>query len=345
MTCPSSTLRATLLPPTLVVLLLAAVAHAHPRYQARIPNGALVRDAPGVGHVNPAGTGKNNAFGLDFAAAGHAWTRALCEKDSDGDGLSNGLELGDPSCTWAKGATPQFDTGITHPGIATSENVAREVKSCTADYTVPAANLAETAVVNLTFPGYAVPAKDTTYAKYAFNMQDEVKRVGLSTSEDGLGSYFGIRFGIIKNSQQVHHLILYGCATKPKGELLTAPSENGKMSCESVRYAWAVGGDDFCLPESVGIEFPVADRAAAWHVVEIHYDNPQGTSGIVDTSGVTMQLVRKKAGVAHAQVRSTKTNLYQARPQPQHSQRAASCGIVCPGGGCVCRVCRVSCVR
>ena len=33
------------------------------------------------------------AFGLDFAAAGHAWTRALCEKDSDGDGFSNGVEL------------------------------------------------------------------------------------------------------------------------------------------------------------------------------------------------------------------------------------------------------------
>ena len=78
------------------------------------------------------------------------WTNTLCEKDSDGDGLSNGLELGDPSCTWAKGATPQFDRGITHPGIATSEDVAREVKSCAADYSVPAGELVEKAVVSST---------------------------------------------------------------------------------------------------------------------------------------------------------------------------------------------------
>lgn len=35
----------------------------------------------------------------DFAAAGHAWTQELCQADSDGDGYSNGQELGDPGCT------------------------------------------------------------------------------------------------------------------------------------------------------------------------------------------------------------------------------------------------------
>ncbi|GJQ10297.1 hypothetical protein GpartN1_g2088.t1 [Galdieria partita] len=47
-----------------------------------------------------------NQFGRDFLEAGLHWTRALCEKDSDGDGLSNGVELGDPCCLWAPGATP-----------------------------------------------------------------------------------------------------------------------------------------------------------------------------------------------------------------------------------------------
>ncbi|KAG8469026.1 hypothetical protein KFE25_007544 [Diacronema lutheri] len=40
--------------------------------------------------------------------------------DSDGDGLSNGAELGDPSCVWTVGATPASTTGITHPGVADS---------------------------------------------------------------------------------------------------------------------------------------------------------------------------------------------------------------------------------
>ena len=29
------------------------------------------------------------------------WDQTLCEKDSDGDGKSNGQELGDPECQWS----------------------------------------------------------------------------------------------------------------------------------------------------------------------------------------------------------------------------------------------------
>lgn len=34
------------------------------------------------------------------------WSRAMCMADSDGDGFSNGDEMGDPCCTWVEGATP-----------------------------------------------------------------------------------------------------------------------------------------------------------------------------------------------------------------------------------------------
>lgn len=34
------------------------------------------------------------------------WTVDLCQKDSDGDGKTNGEELGDPNCTWIAGSTP-----------------------------------------------------------------------------------------------------------------------------------------------------------------------------------------------------------------------------------------------
>ena len=36
----------------------------------------------------------------DFAQQGRAWTLELCEKDSDGDGFTNGEELGAPCCVW-----------------------------------------------------------------------------------------------------------------------------------------------------------------------------------------------------------------------------------------------------
>ena len=37
--------------------------------------------------------------------------------DSDGDGMTNGAELGDPDCTWTPGTAPKFSAGISHPGV------------------------------------------------------------------------------------------------------------------------------------------------------------------------------------------------------------------------------------
>ena len=282
---------------------LPMLCSAYEFYKTKIPNGDKVKDGdnnpwPGVGHTASAGGGARNPFGKDFALAGRTWTEALCKKDSDGDGLSNGLELGDPDCQWSEGQTPQFDTGITHPGFATTEDVAREVKTCTSQYKVPSTTVADQSILNLTFPEYGVPGKATTYAKYAFNLYDEVRNAGL---EPNGGSFYGIRFGIIKKSEALHHLILYGCESQPRGKILQEPSETDSMSCESMRYAWAVGGDDFCLPPSVGIEFAMG-RDAAWHVIEIHYDNPRLQTNIVDSSGVSIQLVRKKPGISSQQL-------------------------------------------
>ncbi|CAJ1340082.1 unnamed protein product [Effrenium voratum] len=48
-----------------------------------------------------------NQFGLHILARNTSW-QALCVMDSDGDGLSNGEELGDPCCRWAPKALGDF---------------------------------------------------------------------------------------------------------------------------------------------------------------------------------------------------------------------------------------------
>ncbi|KAF1327944.1 Tetratricopeptide repeat protein 21b, partial [Globisporangium splendens] len=69
-------------------------------FRALIPNGYNVTGAQGVGHMSTTGGGVRNAFGLAFKAANLTWTVALCQVDSDGDGQTNGQELGDPCCEW-----------------------------------------------------------------------------------------------------------------------------------------------------------------------------------------------------------------------------------------------------
>jgi hypothetical protein len=48
------------------------------------------------------GSGPMNPFGRDFVNVSGNWA-VLCHLDSDGDGLSNGLEVGDPCCRWKTG--------------------------------------------------------------------------------------------------------------------------------------------------------------------------------------------------------------------------------------------------
>jgi MYXO-CTERM domain-containing protein len=48
-----------------------------------------------------------------------AWDMNWCLRDSDGDGFTNGQELGDPNCTWKAGDANPAGT-VTNPGVAAS---------------------------------------------------------------------------------------------------------------------------------------------------------------------------------------------------------------------------------
>lgn len=56
------------------------------------------------------------------------WTNDLCWKDSDGDGKTNGEELGDPDCEWVPNSVPKSTVSLSHPGkwpdiVSNSNNV------------------------------------------------------------------------------------------------------------------------------------------------------------------------------------------------------------------------------
>ncbi len=76
----------------------------------------------GVGHLSCFGSGARNTFGSDFFAADRTWNVGLCNKDIDGDGLTNGVELGDPCCQWTveRGFGSIKGTEVSHPGFASS---------------------------------------------------------------------------------------------------------------------------------------------------------------------------------------------------------------------------------
>ncbi|EQC41591.1 hypothetical protein SDRG_01551 [Saprolegnia diclina VS20] len=107
----------TLLFVLLLLGLSAPLVVARAEYVSRLPNGNNVASSAMIGHV---GSGASlNAFGRDFDGK---WTVSLCQKDSDGDGQTNGQELGDPCCVWSEGGAPPLQTrGLSNPGDRSSK--------------------------------------------------------------------------------------------------------------------------------------------------------------------------------------------------------------------------------
>ncbi|KAH3862002.1 temptin-like [Dreissena polymorpha] len=116
----------------LFVLSCTGAIYGYSKLRRQIPNGYKVPHpcTPGttwhaVGHMAPEYDPTKNAFGKDvhevLEDSQLEWAK-VCSQDSDGDGLTNGQELGDPSCMWKVSdglqglADPTGHPGICEPG-------------------------------------------------------------------------------------------------------------------------------------------------------------------------------------------------------------------------------------
>lgn len=273
--------------PAVLALQLAACVDAFAMYKDRIPNGDNVMDCDqnlegGVGHIRSGGGGDRNPFGLDFAEAGLQWTPELCNKDSDGDGLTNGRELGDPECTWSVGQSPQFDRGITHPGVncdARNCETGEGVLGMSSDGDDPpfgceVHETPSTLSQAFTFSGHPV-GNGTSYIMQAFTWQQADAHI--------------TKFEMVTEHTQVnHHMIIYRCPRDMSDQFGT-PALKGKMECPLMVMAWAVGGKDFCPPQHLGF----ALHTGEFFVLEMHFDNPNNLQGIVDHSGMILRGIEK----------------------------------------------------
>ena len=101
----------------LSTLFVIASAHAYRQDLAKLPNG----NSYGLTLGHPGGNTKvPTKLASTFYGAGQTWSKAFCLADADGDGQSNGLEMGDPCCKWSPGQMPQFTTGLSDPNSAAS---------------------------------------------------------------------------------------------------------------------------------------------------------------------------------------------------------------------------------
>jgi len=232
-----------------------------------------------------------NSFGAAFQAAGFQWTAQLCQADTDGDGLTNGQELGDPCCLWSEGDTPSeymHSWKPSHPGFKDDPKVVSSYVMPECLLTLPRQNGTVYGQFN---PGekefmteafwdkFVIPAQKTTYTDFALNFPADAfagsEMLHIVRAE-----------AIVDVKRSLHHYVIRGCKHRFPDELHgKAIGRAEAMNCTETVGGWAPGKTIVRSAPSTGMAFgPKASFVAV--VVNVHFDNQPLESGMVDSSGL-----------------------------------------------------------
>ncbi|XP_062566816.1 tyramine beta-hydroxylase-like [Saccostrea cucullata] len=220
------------------------------------------------------------SFGKDFDAAGKKWTQELCRKDSDGDGKTNGEELGDPNCVWRENAIPDKNA-ISHPGVCKPFNgsfcgpkntwVTCELESFKCD----AINQPGVKNITLRYNETRVPSKETNYFCKTFELPNDGDYHLIATTP------------YIDNEYVMHHILLFGCnGSVNPGKPFPVRCGMTPSSCLAIIGGWTVGSNGECAHKDVG--FRIGQNGFKFATLQFHWNNPERRSDYNDSSGMTL---------------------------------------------------------
>ncbi|ESO92083.1 hypothetical protein LOTGIDRAFT_233329 [Lottia gigantea] len=281
-----------------IVCSVITTVYGYGAYRDQIPNGNNVPHPckpnykwNGVGHKNVDGGGNRNPFGVDFAAANKEWTTDFCQKDSDGDGKSNGEELGDPKCEWTAGGVPSSTENLSHPGVCEPvDDVKCKEQSdwvneaCEYD-TFDCTGIKEQGVKQMSFrfPPTPVPAKETTYMCMEFEL-DVSDDFHLIATEP-----------IINNTNVMHHAVVFGCKDGIRDYLYNFTHECGMVAsrkCSQILSIWTLGSSGECFHDQVG--FRLGSNGYKRVALQFHWNNPGLVDNYIDESGMILYYTANK---------------------------------------------------
>ena len=233
----------------------------------------------GLVPVGAGGGGPRNPFGLDFASGGFVWSTSLCQKDSDGDGRTNGVELGDPDCVWKPGDEPA-QPAQSHPGVVDQPSTQPLDDPC-AGYQPPEDVVAMD--ISFTQPNVLDGSKRTEYI---------CEQRTLTAPTTAATAFHQVKTQVINQEGSVlHHIWIYACdgVTSSDG----ARVDQGPYSCNGIEgecgiiAGWAVGAKDYCEPPNVGAYIDFGSSNGKVFKIEAHYDNTQ-LKPTTDQSGMRL---------------------------------------------------------
>ena len=140
---------------------------------------------------------------------------------------------------------------------------------------------------------FVVPSAKTTYSYLGFDLMQQFPEMKTSKHQIVGFQFLAADGGL---PYDVHHVVVNACKYPQNfthGVTLTAtehamPETGPRCASETQMYLWAPGKDTYFLPKEAG--FTVTDIENRYLVLGYHYDNPQGSSGNVDTSGISIKI-------------------------------------------------------
>ncbi|KAI8841989.1 PHM/PNGase F domain-containing protein [Chytriomyces cf. hyalinus JEL632] len=125
-------------------------------------------------------------------------------------------------------------------------------------------------VFDAQFPTNIIPAEDTSYICSHFEVPRDKK-------------YQIVQYEAIVTSKHVHHMIFYGCTSKPAQLGDKFECSNMESLCSQAALLWAPGNGMTVFPAEAGL--PIGPGGFEYFALQIHYDNPESLSDVVDHSG------------------------------------------------------------
>lgn len=171
----------------LVLATFISVVYSYGYYRDAMPNGRRIPCdsscagyCEGFGHIlnsgadSCSGGGEHpfhylSKFGNAWQNNGMVWNKEMCKIDSDGDGESNGDEMGDPCCVWKTGSVPSRVSSLSNP---TLPGFFTNLTSCTYDG-VPTVSL----TVDSTTQSKVIMTWNSESCLCGFNISQTIPRI------------------------------------------------------------------------------------------------------------------------------------------------------------------------
>ncbi|KAJ3116723.1 hypothetical protein HDU96_008962 [Phlyctochytrium bullatum] len=195
----------------------------------------------------------------------YTFQRAIITCDSDDYPVIKGREH---SLVWAIGSSKTLSQ---HSPTNRGDGKAVLWKDESA--AAPTSTSADEQFFEITMKNVTIPSDGTSYMCTHFSMPADEK-------------YHAVRYQGVAKNKYVHHMIVYSCTSPPvppaaEGDFY--PCARMESACSELTYTWAPGAGPFSYPAEAGV--PFGKDSQRYFSLQVHYNNPDGDSGVIDSSG------------------------------------------------------------